>query len=74
MGRERLEAGSPGRKPGGEEKRESLGPIHGAEGGEGMSWLTPRGLAWVAPWCCWGMGIRGVEPRNQSPGGWDSEG
>ena len=39
-----------------------------------MSWLTPRGLAWVAPWCCWGMGIRGVEPRNQSPGGWDSEG
>lgn len=49
MGQERLEAGSPER--GQVVKERIFGPIHGPVGGEGVSWLTPRCLAWVVPWC-----------------------
>lgn len=39
-----LEARSPGRRLGDEADGESPGPIHEAEGAEGVSWLTSRVL------------------------------
>lgn len=46
-------------------EKESLGPIHRAEGGREVSWLTLGYLAWVVPRWCSGNGDQMVKLESE---------
>lgn len=70
MGREGLAAGSLGRRLGGEEEKELLGPIHGAVGEGRVPWPSPKCLACVVQWnhSEWGAGGGAMDSESRWPG------